>query len=309
MAWEKKGLIFCPDNTNAWMVSHAQLPTPILRDDVIRLYLMTRDANNKSRVGIVDLDRNDPARVLEVHSTPALDLGVRGGFDDAGVAPSCAVQQGEAIILYYVGITPRVTVSLDYSIGVAKSLDGGRNFERVFDGPVVTRSPNEPFLFTSPFVRAENGDWHMYYTSGTGWADIDGQPEMLYDIKHATSTDGLTWNRDGRAAVAPASDKEVTARPWVIKDNDGYRMWFCFRGTSNFRDGENSYRMGFAESQDGKTWHRDDAKVGISASGEGWDSLMLAYPALLEADGRLLMFYNGNGFGKSGVGYAEWVAD
>ena len=32
---------------------------------------------------------------------------------------------------------------------------------------------------------------------------------------------------------------------------------------------------------------------------------MQCYPCVVENDDRLLMFYNGNGFGKSGLGYAE----
>jgi hypothetical protein len=31
---------------------------------------------------------------------------------------------------------------------------------------------------------------------------------------------------------------------------------------------------------------------------------MVAYPAVVEAGGRTLMFYNGNGFGAGGFGYA-----
>jgi hypothetical protein len=31
---------------------------------------------------------------------------------------------------------------------------------------------------------------------------------------------------------------------------------------------------------------------------------MICYPCVVEVDGRTLMFYNGNGFGQTGFGYA-----
>jgi hypothetical protein len=55
---------------------------------------------------------------------------------------------------------------------------------------------------------------------------------------------------------------------------------------------------------DGIAWRRDDAGAGIGLSAQGWDDAMLAYPCVVEVDGRTLMFYNGNGFGRTGVGYA-----
>ena len=81
-------------------------------------------------------------------------------------------------------------------------------------------------------------------------------------------------------------------------------MWFCHRGSHGFRDGENAYRVGYAYSEDLETWHRDDDQAGISVSQEGWDATMVAYPAVVTAGNRTLMFYNGNGFGVDGFGYA-----
>jgi len=43
----------------------------------------------------------------------------------------------------------------------------------------------------------------------------------------------------------------------------------------------------------------------IDVSEEGWDSEMLAYPFFYKHNEKVYMFYNGNGFGKSGFGYAE----
>ena len=35
-----------------------------------------------------------------------------------------------------------------------------------------------------------------------------------------------------------------------------------------------------------------------------WEDTMVCYPFIVERNDSLFMFYNGNGFGKTGVGYA-----
>jgi hypothetical protein len=82
-------------------------------------------------------------------------------------------------------------------------------------------------------------------------------------------------------------------------------MYFCYRGISDFRDGRNSYKMGYAWSTDRKNWVREDDQCGIEPAAEGWDSKMIAYPYIVSTPERTLMFYNGNGFGQTGFGYAE----
>ena len=35
--------------------------------------------------------------------------------------------------------------------------------------------------------------WQMYYASGFKWASFDDSVESFYNIKVATSTDGINW--------------------------------------------------------------------------------------------------------------------
>jgi hypothetical protein len=52
-------------------------------------------------------------------------------------------------------------------------------------------------------------------------------------------------------------------------------------------------------------WSRDDAAHGLPAAAAGWDSSMTCYPFVTAFDDRVHLFYNGNGFGRSGIGYAQ----
>ena len=75
-------------------------------------------------------------------------------------------------------------------------------------------------------------------------------------------------------------------------------MWYAIRSFSKL------YSIGYAESEDGIHWVRRDGDVGIAASDSGWDSEMICYPCVVNLEGELIMFYNGNGHGATGFGYA-----
>ena len=43
---------------------------------------------------------------------------------------------------------------------------------------------------------------------------------------------------------------------------------------------------------------------GLQPTGSGWNAATMAYPSVIAVGGRKLMFHNGDGFGKSGIGCA-----
>jgi len=304
MNWIKKGLIFKPDNHFDWMFSHAQVPTVLALSDRFRIYFATRDKNSLSHIACIDVDINDPQKVLKVYEKPVLAPGPLGAFDEDGVVPSCIVNEENEIRLYYNGWNKKVTTPYHNAIGMVKSTDDGLTFERTYEGPVIDRTPTEPYMHVSPSVLKEEHEYKMWYVSGTKWITINNKHEPLYVIKFATSKDGITWNRSGISCVPQSHDQEAVATPSVLKDNGIYKMWYCFRDSVDFRDGAGSYRLGYAESKDGQTWERLDHLTGISCSEEGWDSIMQAYPYVVRHKDKLFMFYSGNGFGKEGIGYA-----
>jgi hypothetical protein len=219
---------------------------------------------------------------------------------------TCAVQHDSKVYLYYTAYNLRVTVPYSNSIGLAVSTDHGVTFERMFEGPVVDRSMVEPYFTISPWVLIENEHWHMWYASATGWITVGGKPESLYHIKYASSSDGVIWSRENLSCIPPQNDTEANARPTVVREEGRYKMWFCYRGSHSFRDGDDSYRIGYAESTDGTNWSRLDAHAGIQPGPDEWDSLMQAYPAVVKVGGKTYLFYNGNGFGVQGFGAAVW---
>src|SRR3546814_2738331 len=71
-------------------------------------------------------------------------------------------------------------------------------------------------------------------------------------------------------------------------------MWFAHKGEA--------YRLGYAESDDGIRWQRDDSFAGVAPSASGWDSQMVEYAAVARHGDRYFMFYNGDNYGAGGIG-------
>lgn len=305
MSWRKHGLLFRPAGQGGWMNSHAQVPTVLVKEDRLRVYVASRPTHETSLTAYVDLDRNDLTRVLAVCPKPILELGGPGAFDEHGIMPASVVEADGAVFLYYSGWCRGVGTPYCNYTGLAISEDGGETFRRYAPGPVVDRSPREIYSATSPCVLRRDDAWHMWYCSGTAWHTIDGRPEHVYDIKYARSTDGLTWNRTGHSAIPQRDPFEAITRPSVIELEGRFHMWYCHRGSRDFRRGAGSYRIGHAVSSDLRTWQRHDDLVGLDVSPSGWDSEMVAYPEVTVVDDRVIMMYNGNGFGEGGFGWAE----
>jgi predicted GH43/DUF377 family glycosyl hydrolase len=303
--WEKAGLVFSAGGQGGWINTHAQVPTALVLDDRLRIYFAARPRADLSLPGYVDLARDDPSRVLGVCERPILECGRPGTFDADGVMPSSIVRHGSALYLYYSGWS-RLGGRAPYNnaTGLAISRDGGATFERAFEGPILDRAPREPWSATSPTVLRDGGTWHMWYSSGTDWVEIEGKLEHVYVLKYAHSEDGIEWTRTNRAVIPQRLPMESQTKPAVIRIAGQYHMWFCYRGAHAFRTTGETYRIGYAWSYDLMTWSRDDAAAGIDVSASGWDAQMICYPEVVRVDDRVLLFYNGNGFGATGFGYA-----
>ena len=297
MPWVKQGLVIEPCGQAPWVGTHAALPVIHDVDGAQRVYFSSRDARNRAHIGYATLRLASPATPVTFSATSVLSPGPLGAFDDAGVTSSCVVARDGRLFLYYTGWALGVSVPFYLQAGLAVSDDGGLSFHRISTAPLLDRIDVDPYLSASPWVLIDNGVWRMWYVSGTAWEAHVGGARHHYHIKYAESPDGYHWVRRGRVCLDYATpDEHAFGRPCVVKDADGYRMWYSYRGAQ--------YRMGYAESTDGLAWTRRDTEHVIQASTAGWDSQMVAYPVVAGPVERRIMLYNGNGFGRTGIGLA-----
>ena len=295
MRWIKQGRIFAPPR------HYASVPcADPLGGDHYRVYYSERDAEGRSHTGFFEIDLTRPHETLRVSERAVLEPGEAGLFDDAG-AMATWIAEEPFKYLYYIGWNRATSVPFRNALGVAISRDGGETFEKYSRGPILDRSIFDPSFVASACVLRDEHRWRMWYLSCVAWERIGGKLQHRYHIKYAESDDGLAWRRDGQVCIDFRSpDEYAISRPSVIRDGGVYRMWYSYRGAS--------YRIGYAESEDGVQWVRKDEEAGIDVSPEGWDSEMIEYPHVIRHRGRLYLFYNGNGYGETGIGLAveDW---
>ncbi len=296
--WEKLGLIFCPNQNYPWMNSHAQNPVvENLGGSHYRVYFSCRDKDYHSSVAFFEFDINRPKEILKVADRPLLMPGERGAFDDSGVSIGCMLLVNGKRYLYYLGWHLGVTVPFCNTIGLAIDDNFDLNFERVSQAPIVDRNHVDHLSLSYPWVMKEGDLWRMWYGSHLRWGKNHGDMDHIF--KYAESKDGIHWNRDGKVILSANFPQECAlSRPMVLKEGGIYKMWFSYRDTT--------YRIGYAESPDGRNWTRDDQKAGLTVSDSGWDSESVEYPCVFNHEGKKFLLYNGNNYGKTGMGLAVW---
>lgn len=308
--WRKLGRVFDPSAVpNRYFIkAFAQAPCAIVFDDFVRVYFSCRphpDANGQyvSYSAFVDLDRDNLMNVLRFSDKPILDLGGKGTFDEFGTYPVSVIKRDQEYWAYYAGWTRCESVPFNVAIGLAVSKDGGKSFQRIGPGPILSYTPNEPFILSGPKIRYFNDKYYMFYIAGKKWLVDNGKPEPVYTIRLATSYDGLKWEKLEKDLIAPRIElDEAQASPDVFYANGLYHMFFCYRYSTNYRNKERGYRIGYAFSKNLTEWERSDDSAGIGVSDEGWDHEMVSYPHILTLDDRIYMFYLGNQVGKTGFG-------
>jgi predicted GH43/DUF377 family glycosyl hydrolase len=266
---------------------HCQLPIVIDLGDKLRAYFSDRDKNNKSFIRCIDLNPLIPNEILaepQTVLTPSLD------FDQDGVMTSCIVNKNGLFWLYYTGWKIIQEVPYQHSIGIAVSADG-LNFEKIKE-PILMGNKSNNYICSSCFVLNDE----MWFISGHNchWHNLNGTLVPLYKMRYA-KIDGTTYHQQD-VFFPRKSELEIFSRPFVIKYSDKYCMWTTYMTMQHPK----RYSLGYAESDDGLIWNRQDEKVGLALSTQGWDSEMMAFAWIT----RNYFFYSGNGFGKDGFGYA-----
>jgi predicted GH43/DUF377 family glycosyl hydrolase len=304
MKWQRHGVIWQPSGQRAWARSHATCPTPLTRlDGSLRVYLQCRDAAGVGRITWIDLDPNDPRRVVGEAGEPVLDIGAAGCFDDNGVFPTSVLRLPDGrVFLYYVGFELCHHIRYRLLTGLAVSDDDGQTFRRMSATPVLERSDAEPHFRCGTFVRREGNRFCMWYVAGGGWESIAGKSMPVYDLRCSESADGMHWPAQGERVMPLGAAEHGFGRPWVWGGEGDYQMFYSVR-----RREPAQQRLGYARSPDGRRWQRLDHEIGMWPHAGQWDGDGQCYAAPIVAGGRHWLLYNGNDFGGTGLGLAERV--
>lgn len=296
----KSGFIYCPMGKYDWEINTFMTPHAMLiQPGVIRIWGGVRDGKGISRIKYIDVDEDNPDKILYVSERPCLDIGDAGCFDDNGVIlGDIILVDDKKLYMYYVGFQHVQKVKFFAFSGLAVSTDGGEHFERFAQVPILDRSDRGRYGRCIHTMLYDEGIFKCYYAIINGWKEINRIPYPVYNIWYQESEDGIHFsNNDNVLCVDTEKDEYRIGRPKVYKTENGYEMYYTRDLVSK------QYLAGYATSVDGIHWTRQDNKLSLVKSGELWDSEMACYPVKLLTKNHNYLFYNGNGMGRSGVGY------
>ena len=261
MRWKKLGIVYDPSkdkNRPDWRYDFAQGINTLMCNDYIRIYFCCREKPDEkgrtvSRMTYLDVDKNNPTKVIRVADHPVIELGGLGEFDEFGQYPFTVIRDGAVIRGFYGGITRCESVPFNAAIGGCISEDGGDHLKKIGKGPVLTYSYDEPFVIGSPKIRKFQDTFYMTYVSGRKWTAKEGKrPEICYKLRLATSIDAVNWEKKHINLIEDKLGVDESQACGDILYRDGvYHMFYCYRGHEDFRKNPaHSYRIGYATSKE-----------------------------------------------------------
>ncbi len=301
MRWKKLGQVYSCQPIDKYLISHASNPLAVhLRDDIFRVFFSGRDKENKSSVGYVDIDILEQS-VINVCKEAVFIYGDNDSFYSHGISIGNMYNVKGVNYIQFMAWQIRNGGHWRGDIGRFRVNDDFETLELSPDKPYIGADEEDPVSLSYSWVMQDEESYKMWYGSTIDWTSENG--EMIHVIKYATSKDGETWQKHGLAIPYEIGIAQAFSRPTVIKDTDGYHMWFSYRSGDGTK-----YRIGYAYSPDGQKWERKQ-NSGIDVSEVGWDSEMICYPFVFDHKGDQYMLYNGNEYGKEGFGLAVLERD
>ncbi len=299
MNWKRLGRIVEANPNLEWSQQYAAIPTVrILNQDVLRVYYYSMDKEFNGRISYVDVSAHHPSEIIFRSEDVLLDIGTEGSFDDGGACPLQFLQLENENLLYYLGVQRTTDVPYRYFAGVAKEQADG-SFQRFQADPVLLPTKSEPDIRSAVSIFHDGEKMRMWYVGAFAWIDVNGKEVPTYRVHHAVSTDGLNWEVDQHDCIQFQNEDEFGfGRPWVMKKEYGFEMFYSVRTKSL------GYRLGYATSEDGYSWVRQDSELNFSVGSEPWENESVCYPCVVDVNGKRFLFYNGNQNGKTGFGVA-----
>lgn len=214
------------------------------------------------------------------------------GWEADGISAPSVLYEGGEYKMWYSGADSSGVVR----IGYATSSDG-ITWLKYGSNPVLDVGAADGWEdedVSAPSVIKDGGIYHMWYTG------FDGSTPR---IGYATSSDGITWNKDGANPVldlGEAGDWDWLGvfSPDLIRVGSEYQLWYSGDTLPP------SWQTGYAVSSNGTDWDRMGMVIPEGATGS-FDSNSADLSAVLLDGATYRIWYSGlNDEGGNSVGYA-----
>jgi len=282
-----------------------------------RMYYWATDRQNVNRICMAEtaVDRPNAWKGLGAVLEPQPETYYNA---NGPVCPMVLVQD-DGPWLMYVGAIPREPAPGEqrrWHTGLAASRDQGLTWKYLTQKPLIASDRPYDVMGTGTVsVLREKNEYGMYYTATADWerrpANLQSLPWQedfipITGIGYAVSKDGIAWEKPRKNFLIPPRRDAVEpyehwiAKPMVVKEKRGYRMWVSAYGTT--------YRIYSLTSDDGINWqwvpsNAAEGDLGVGKPG-AFDDEMRCYAMVVRHGDEYRMWYTGNSNGATGMGYA-----
>jgi len=224
---------------------------------------------------------NEPNVWVKSPKNPKLTLGRASDFDSQNIMSPAIARDGGRYFLFYAGgpSGPKTGGELvRYQLGLALSDDG--EIWTKTGRPLLPLGERDNFHATPALLRSPAGDllkpdgrWHMVFCGNR--AD---------DVEHATSRDGLSWEKDLRSPIFKSA-----YAPNLVQVGEEIRMYYVHKPTTS--DGKpRAWEIHLAVGHDFHALKPHPANPVLKLS-QPWEKNHLFYPYVLREDETWVMFY------------------
>jgi len=211
VAWHKEGPILAPDARTWERDSIAANGSALVDENEILYYYQ---AGNPVRIGMA---RSRNGHQWQKQSSPVLETGPRGSWDERGVGDPYVIRAGPNYYMFYLGMGR----SERQSLGVAMSADGVAWY-KLRSNPIL--SPDDYGAFDENGL----GEPAVWISHGYYWMLFTGRDRNENRrLGLARSRDGIRWEK--LPAIISGDqpwNTKVLCDPTVIMEGDHVRVWF-----------------------------------------------------------------------------------
>ena len=282
-----------------------QCPVPIrISSSIYRIFFADRDNDNHSKIKYFDFCLNK--RKIIYYNNLIIANSINSHYDMDGKIPSSILYFNNEYYLFYTGINAGKKFPYHNSIGVLKSKDL-QSFNLLTYDPIIPSNSIKKNHFNSAgnIFRYKNL-FYLFYSSCDEWRVISNSNEPIYNIKLATSVDLREWNFQKNQIIRKGDDIGGAVNFSIVNINQFFIAFSSIRKMTDYRINKNSaYKIRSFQSKDLYNWDPLDIEYEDDSLESNWDNIMRCYPSAILHDNTIFIFFNGNGFGKSGIGLAE----
>lgn len=251
----------------------------------------------------MDVDPDNPTRVLSRIMNPVLDIGRPGTFDGDGVLCTSVRDEGMGSLrMLYAGFEKNTHGTYRLLTGSSMSHDAGDSFVRDSGLPLLERQAGEESVrgaavFAPGWCSAKTGLTEIVYAGGSDWRTTsDGQLRPVYSLRSISGDIAQRLHFDkAEVLLEPRSGEHGFGRPCFLEASKRLVL-ISVRLVAT-----SSYRLEVAQiAHDGK-WARIPSGISLNWDDRVLDGNGLMFAGSVTTPAGTWVFLNGSEYGRAGV--------